>query len=137
MAQLTPYSPLTVADALATAAVSEARLVAGARGLTRRVRTVGVLDVEDLDGLRPDELVLSSAYPLLDVDLLALGGRLEDGSTSGLGVKPRGYWTRMPPELSAAGESVALPLLELPPGPFDELVNPLLGTIADRQAEGL
>jgi purine catabolism regulator len=137
MPPLTPYSPLTVADALAEPVMSDARLVAGARGLSRRVRTVGVLDVEDLDGVRSDEFVLSSAYPLLDLDLLKLVARLEDASISGLGVKTEGYWERMPAELSAACESVDLPLLQLPPGPFDELVNPLLGTIADRQAEGL
>jgi purine catabolism regulator len=137
MAHVTPYSPLTVAAALAEPAMSDARLVAGARGLSRRVRAVGVLDVADLDGVRADELVLSSAYPLLSVDLLQLVERLEAGSIAALGVKTEGYWDRMPPELSAAAESVDLPLLELPPGPFDELVNPLLTAIADRQAEGL
>jgi purine catabolism regulator len=137
MAQVTPYSQLTVAGALAEPAMSDARLVAGARGLSRRVRTVGVLDVEDLDGVRADEFVLSSAYPLLSVDLQELVERLEARSISALGVKTEGYWERMPPELSAAAEAVDLPLLQLPPGPFDELVNPLLATIADRQAEGL
>jgi len=137
MAEVTPYGPLTMAAALADPALAGARLVAGARGLSRRVRAVGVLDVEDLDGVRADELVLCSAYPLLEVDLPRVVERLESASVSGLGVKTQGYWDRMPPELSAACEALDLPLLQLPPGPFDEIVNPLLATIADRQAEGL
>jgi purine catabolism regulator len=137
MADPLPYSPLTVAAALAEPALEDARLIAGARGLGRRVRTVGVLDVEDLEGVRADQFVLSSAYPLLSQDLMELVDRLHRASISALGVKTAGFWERMPPELSAAAESVDLPLLQLPPGPFDDLVNPLLAAIADRQAEGL
>ena len=137
IAELTPYSPLTVAAALGEPALNAARLVAGGRGVSRRVRTVGVLDVQDLDGVRADELVLSSAYPLLDVELPELAARLDAAAVSGLGVKTEGYWERMPPELAAACEALELPLLELPPGPCDEMVTPLLATIADRQAEGL
>ena len=36
-----------------------------------------------------------------------------------------------------AADRLGLPLLELPPGPFDDLVNPLLAAIAGRQAEEL
>jgi purine catabolism regulator len=137
MTEATPYSPLTVASALDEPALSDARVVAGARGLSRRVRTVGVLDVEDLDGVRADELVLSSAYPLLEADLQGLVERLDGASAAALGVKTQGYWEDMPDELAAACESVELPLLEVPAGAFDEIVNPLLTAIADRQAEGL
>jgi purine catabolism regulator len=137
MAEPVPYSPLTVAAALADPSLGEARLIAGARGLDRRVSTVGVLDLEDLDGVRRDQFVLSSAYPLLSEDLMLLVDRLQRASVSALGVKTAGFWERMPPELSAAAEAADLPLLQLPPGPFDDLVNPLLAAIADRQAEGL
>jgi purine catabolism regulator len=137
MAEPVPYSPLTVAAALADPALGDARLIAGARGLGRRVSTVGVLDVDDLESVRADQFVLSSAYPLLGEDLMLLVERLQRGSVSALGVKTAGFWERMPPELSAAAEAADLPLLQLPPGPFDDLVNPLLAAIAERQAEGL
>jgi purine catabolism regulator len=137
MAEPAPYTLLTVATALAEPALEGARLIAGARGLSRRVRTVGVLDVEDLEAVRADQFVLSSAYPLLSQDLMELVDRLQRASISALGVKTAGFWDRMPPELSAAAEQADLPLLQLPPGPFDDIVNPLLAAIADRQAEGL
>jgi purine catabolism regulator len=126
-----------MSSALQEPALRQSRLVAGARGLARRVRTVGVLDLDDLDAVRTDQLVLSSAYPLLKTGHLDLVEHLAAASVSGLGVKIDGYWDAMPPELAAAAESVDMPLLELPPGPFEDIVNPLLATIVDRQAEGL
>ncbi len=132
-----PYTPLTVEAALAEPALAEVRVVAGGAGLSRAVRSVGVLDVEDLAGVAADQFVLSSAYPLMTADTGVLLGRLAEQSASALGVKSEGYWRKMPGPLVMAADRLGLPLLELPPGPFDDLVNPLLAAIAGRQAEEL
>ena len=58
-------------DALNLPALDGARVLAGATGLGRRVRYVNVMEVPDiLDWVKPDELLLTTAYPLRDDDTL-------------------------------------------------------------------
>jgi purine catabolism regulator len=128
---------LTVGHLLEGASLAAARVVAGFEGLGRPVDKVGVLELADLQNVQVGQLVLTSAYPLLDTDLGALVETLAVNGAAGLGVKLAGYWQEMPAELRAAATHYGLPLLELPPGRFEDLVNPVLATVADRQAESL
>jgi purine catabolism regulator len=129
--------PLTVAAALRETALSEAQLVAGASSLDRLVEGVAVLDVADLDAVLPHQLVLVSAYALLETPLERLVRELARRRASALGVKLDPYWSEMPEELVAAAEAAALPLIALPQGRFEDLVNPLLSAIVERQASVL
>ena len=131
------YRSLTVGEAVADPALAGARVVAGLDGLAREVADVGVLDLGEMDALRPGQLVLSNAYPLQEVDLQDLWGRLVAAGVSAFGVKLSGFWTEMPADLVAAADAAHVPLLELPPGRFEELVNPVLTAVAERQAERL
>jgi PucR family transcriptional regulator, purine catabolism regulatory protein len=128
---------LTVRQALGHPCLVEARAVAGHHGLERPVERVGVLDVTDLDAVQGGELVLTNAYALLSFDLSALVDRLWRSGASALGVKLSGYWAEVPEALARPADDHGFPLLVLPEGPFDEIVNPLLAAIADRQTEAL
>jgi purine catabolism regulator len=132
-----PTGPLTVAAALRETPLRDARVAAGERGLERRVELVAVLDPGELNALRPATLVLSNAHPLRRIDIGRLVGRLADAGVSALGVKPDAVWTGAPPDLLAACEARGLPLLLLPAGRFEALVNPVLEAIAGRQSERL
>jgi purine catabolism regulator len=127
----------TIRQALGHPCLARATLVAGHQGLGHPVDRVGVLDVTDLDAVNAGGLLFTNAYALLSVDLAELVHRLVERGVGGLGVKLSGYWAEMPEALVAAADRVGLPLLVLPEGPFDELVNPLLAAIADRQTESL
>jgi purine catabolism regulator len=131
------YTPLTVADALADPALAGTRVVAGTAGLAREIADVGVLDLGEVDALRPGQLVLSSAYPLQETRLEHLFQAFRRARVCAFGVKMSGFWTDMPAELVAASDAAELPLLELPPGRFEDIVNPVLKAIAERQAERL
>lgn len=127
----------TVAEVLTLPAMEGASIVAGERGLSHPVEAVGVLDVTDPDCLQINQLVLSSVYPLRDIDLERLLPTLSAKGASAIGLKLSGYWPEVPESLVVAANQLGLPLLILPEGPFDDLVNPLLAATAGRQAERL
>jgi purine catabolism regulator len=129
--------PLTVAGALRETPLRGARVAAAARCLERPIDLVAVLDPGELDALRPATLVLSNAHPLRRLDLRRLVAQLADAGVSALGVKPDRVWTGAPGDLVAACEARGLPLLLLPEGRFEALVNPVLEAIAERQSERL
>jgi PucR family transcriptional regulator, purine catabolism regulatory protein len=133
----TAMGRLTVAAALRETPLSGAVVAAGERGLDRRIETVGVLDVGELDALRPDQLVLSNAHPLRALNLSRLVEQLAEARVSAFGVKPGEVWAGLPDDLVEACETRGLPLLMLPPGRFETIVNPVLEAIVERQGERL
>jgi purine catabolism regulator len=127
-------APLTVAAALCYEPLQEARVVAGKSGLSRPVASVAVLDPGDLDAVRRRQLVFVNAYALLGTDVAAIVKGLAAREASGFGVKLDPYWASMPEPLIRSADELELPLLELPPGRFGDIINPLLSAIVDRQA---
>jgi purine catabolism regulator len=127
----------TVGGALREPCLRGAVVGGGAPGLGRPGEAVGVLDVSDLEGVQSNEFLVSNAYPLREMDLGQLVTDLVKREASALGIKLSEYWGQVPAELLRAAEALAFPLLVLPEGPFDEIVNPLLSAIAARQMESL
>ncbi|MGH2655418.1 MAG: PucR family transcriptional regulator [Actinomycetota bacterium] len=127
----------TVEQALTLPCLEAARVVAGLEGVGRAVEGVGVLDVTDFEGVQPHQLVLSNAYPLLNLDLADLIERLDQSRAAGLALKLSEYWSEVPNALVEAADEVSFPVLLMPEGPFDEIVNPLLTAIAGHQLETL
>jgi purine catabolism regulator len=128
-------------DALVLPALSRARVLAGAAGLGRPVRYVNVMEVPDiLDWVKPDELLLTTAYPLRDdrAALADLVPRLADRGLAGLAVKPARYLDQVPSVMLDAADRLAFPLLELPPETaLADIINAVLGLILNAQASRL
>ena len=109
----------TVADVLALSQVRKAEptVVAGARGLDRRVRWAHVSELADIAGLlRGGELILTTgvALPSEDADLAAYVADLDNVGVAGLVVElGRRYATALPPSLVRAAEGRGLPLVAL------------------------
>jgi PucR family transcriptional regulator, purine catabolism regulatory protein len=127
-----------VSEVLGLAPLSQARVVAGAAGLGRIVRSVNVMEVPDiLDWVKPDELLLTTAYPLRE-DPAALANlipRLVDHGLAGIAIKPTRYISSIPAGMSTEAERLAFPLIELPPpASFNEIIGAILSVILDRQA---
>lgn len=122
-------------------ALRGARVVAGEAGLDRRVRRVNVMEVPDiLRWVQADELLLTTAYPLRDDRaaltelVLGLAGR----GLAGLALKPARYIETIPPEMLAAADRLAFPLVELPgDASFNEIINAVLTVILNAQASRL
>ncbi len=121
--------------------LARARVVGGDDGLRRPVRGVNVMEVPDiLDWVKPDELLLTTGYPLRD-DPVALGAlipRLAERGLAGIAIKPRRYIKQIPASMIDAANQHAFALIELPPeASFNEIINSVLTVILDVQAARL
>src|SRR5689334_1226072 len=135
---MTPGVPLR--EALALPALRNVRVLAGGGGLGRAVRYVNVMEVPDiLDWVKPDELLLTTAYPLRDdrAALADLVPRLADRGLAGLAVKPARYLDAVPVVMLEAAERLGFPLLELPPETaLADIINAVLSLILNARSSG-
>ena len=132
---------IALSDLLKVPTLARARVVGGHHGLRRRVRGVNVMEVPDiLDWVKPDELLLTTAYPLRDdpVALDALIPRLAERGLAGIALKPGRYIRTIPASMIEAADQHAFPLIELPSeASFNEIINSVLTVILDVQAARL
>ena len=132
---------VSLREMLVLPALAHARVVGGAGGLDHPVRQVNVMEVPDiLDWVTPDELLLTTAYPLRDDPpaLLALIPRLAERGLAGLAIKPTRYIAAIPAAMIAEADRLDFPLLELPPETsFNDIITGVLTAILDRQAARL
>lgn len=129
---------ITIGRALDLPPLRHARVLAGGAGLERRVRNVNVMEVPDiLPWVQPDELLLTTAYPLRD-DRAALGTLVPELSAKGLAgiaVKPDRYLDEIPATMLAAADACGFPLIELPPeSSFNEIISAVLSVILNEQS---
>jgi purine catabolism regulator len=132
---------IALSELLKVPTLARARVVGGHDGLHRPVRGVNVMEVPDiLDWVKPDELLLTTAYPLRDdpVALDALIPRLSERGLAGIALKPGRYIKAIPASMVEAADRHAFPLIELPPeASFNEIINSVLTVILDVQAARL
>jgi purine catabolism regulator len=131
-------SGVTVREVLGLAALRGARVVAGQSGLERPVRQVNVMEVPDiLSWVKPDELLLTTAYPLRD-DRAALGElipNLAARGLAGMAIKPARYIDSIPTAMAEAADRLSFPLIELPPDAvLGEIINSVLSAVLNDQA---
>ncbi|MDF9843517.1 MULTISPECIES: PucR family transcriptional regulator [unclassified Paenibacillus] len=108
---------LTVEEALSIYPLSEAKLIAGARGKHRIVKSINVMDAPDIsDWIKEGEMLLTTAYLIKDSleDASALLQTLNRRGSSALGIKLGRFWDTVPEELIAEAETLNFPLIELP-----------------------
>src|SRR5437867_869548 len=131
-------SGVPLRDTLALPALRNARVLAGAAGLGHAVRYVNVMEVPDIiDWVKPDELLLTTAYPLRDdrAGLADLVPSLAERGLAGLAVKPARYLDAVPQVMLTAADRLGFPLLELPAETvLADIINAVLGLILNAQA---
>jgi PucR family transcriptional regulator, purine catabolism regulatory protein len=127
-----------VADVLGLAPLANARLVAGRGGLARVVRSINIMEVPDiLDWVKPDELLLTTAYPLREdpAAIEELIPHLVEHGLAGMAIKPTRYIGAIPEPMIADADRLNFPLIELPPpASFNEIIGAVLGVILDVQS---
>ena len=128
---------VSLADVLQLPPFARARVVGGRAGLARPVRAVNVMEVPDiLDWVKPDELLLTTAYPLRDdpVALDALVPRLAERGLAGIAIKPARYIETIPTGMIQAADRYDFPLIELPPdASFNEIIQAVQTVILNNQ----
>lgn len=130
---------ITVREALQFQALKDAVLVAGAAGLDRVITSVNIMEVPYIDRfVKENELLLTTTYPIREdpgvqerlVPMLAGRG------LAALAIKPVAPWLpEVPAIMARQAEELAFPLIQLPPNAsFNEIINPILTEILNRQA---
>ena len=128
-------------ELLQTPSLSNAKVVAGAAGLSRLVARLNVMEVPDIQSwVKPDELLLTTGYPLrehpqttatLIEDLDALG-------LAGIAIKVGRYLDGIPLDMLVQADRLAFPIIELPDHVgFDDILNECLSVILERHVATL
>lgn len=129
---------ITVAEALRLPCMSDARLLAGAGGVERRIRGVNVMeDANIVRWMRGGELLLTTGYTVREdpSQLGRLVPALAERELAGLAIKLGLYVQELPEAVRAEAERLDFPVVGLPARlMFDDVLSQVLGTILNRQA---
>jgi purine catabolism regulator len=129
---------LPLRDVLQAPTLLDARLLAGAQGLDRLVQRLNVMELPDiLPWVKPDELWLTTGYPLLHAPdgLPDLVHELNSRHLAGLAIKIGPYVNEIPAEMLAEADRLGFPIIQLPADlSFDDVINQVLTGILNRQA---
>jgi purine catabolism regulator len=129
---------ITVHEALLLPALKEAVLVAGKAGVDRVIASVNMMEVPDiLNFVKKDEFIVTTTYPIRDNPEAQerLIPNLVNKGVAALAIKPVFYSDEIPPLMVRQAEDLGFPLIQLPKNAsFNEILNPVLGEILNRQA---
>ena len=129
---------ITVREALHLPAFRDAILVAGAGGLDRTITSVNVMEVPEIwRWAKPNELLVSTTYPIKDdpAAQATLVQELANRGLAALAIKPVLYDNRVPEAMIIQADERSFPLIQLPTAAaFDDIINPVLAEILNRQA---
>ncbi len=129
---------ITVADALQMEALKDAVLVAGEKGKNRIIKSINIMEVPDIQRfIKKDELLVTTTYPIRN-DKRAqqnLIPTLVHHGVAALAIKPVFYGNVVPQFMIQQADKAGFPIISLPRNAsFNEILNPVLGEILNRQA---
>lgn len=132
---------VTVEQILRLGALSQARVLAGRRGLDRPVASVTVGEVPDIaDWLSGGEIVLSTMFALTnDTDRQRdFCRRIMAAGASALFVKPKRFVGSFPPDILEIAEKRDFPIVEVPPEiRWTRIMQEAMEVLINRQASML
>lgn len=132
---------LTVAEALNIFPLSKGKLVAGATGVTRVIRSLNLMDAPDIwNWIKPGEMLFSTAFAIRDSteSFLLLLQKLDERGSAGLGIKLGRYWKQIPREVIEEADRLQFPLIELPfEFTFSDQINALFEEQFERNTRKL
>lgn len=115
---------------------SEARLVAGYKGINRRVSTANIQEVPYVERwLKGGEILFTSGYAFKSTDSgCRMMERLNEVGIAALAIKPGQYLNRIPLEMINLSNEIGLPLFELPPDlPYMDCIIAIFEHITQEQ----
>ena len=128
-------------ELLQTPSLSNAKVVAGAAGLSRLVARLNVMEVPDIQSwVKPDELLLTTGYPLREhpQTTSSLIEDLDARGLAGIAIKVGRYLDGIPLDMLVQADRLAFPIIELPDQVgFDDILNECLSVILERHVATL
>lgn len=132
---------LTVNEALGIYPLSEAKLVAGAQGGARIIKSVNVMDAPDIaEWIKSGELLFTTAFVMKDSEdeAVMLLRKLHERGCAGLGIKLGRFWEHIPNQIVEEANHLGLPLIELPfQFTFSDQMNALFKAEYERNTKTL
>jgi len=129
---------ITVRELLLLPAMKRAELIAGGEGLDRAITSVNIMEVPDIARfIKGNELLLTTTYPIKDDQIAQrnLIHNLVKANVAALAIKPAFYGNEVPTVMVEMANALHFPLIRLPAdASFNEILNPVLGEILNRQA---
>lgn len=108
---------LTLQEALSIYPLSEAKLVAGAQGTSRILKSINIMDAPDIaDWVKAGEMVFTTGFLFKDRpdEAIALIHRLNHRGCVGIGIKLGRFWENIPEEVIDEANKIQFPILVLP-----------------------
>lgn len=128
---------ITVDEMLSLPALANAQLVAGKKGINRKIVSVNMMEVPNIAPyVKPDELIITTLYPIrenksLQIELIH---SLVKKGVSVLLIAPAFTDNQIPQFMIEQANQMDFPIVKLPvDAPFNEIINPILEEILDRQ----
>lgn len=128
---------ITVREALTIGILKQARVLAGAKGLSRVIEHVDVIEMPDIKKwVRPNIFFLTSFYAVKDdlaaqVDLVRL---IAESGGAGLAVDAHSFLKGVPREVIEVAEAHNFPLLELSDeGGYIDIITPLMEVVLSQR----
>lgn len=132
---------LKLSDLFKLPAYQNIRILAGHAGLQRQVQSINMMDAPDImDYLKPDELLLTTAYAIRDrpEELLRLVRHMAASQCAGLGIKTKRFLDEIPKSVLELADEIHFPIIELPlHPPLGELLQESLSYIMEKRNEEL
>ena len=132
---------VSLRELLETPSLSKAKVVAGARGLSRLVARLNVMEVPDIQAwVKPDELLLTTGYPLREhpQTTSTLIEDLDAKGLAGIAIKVGRYLDGIPTDMLVQADRLDFPIIELPDQVgFDDILNECLSVILERHVATL
>lgn len=128
---------ITVRDLLKLDILKNSKVLAGSKGLNRRIVKVNIMEVPDIvDWVEENEFILTTAYSMRnDVSQLEeLIYNLNNKGVSGIGIKTKRYIDEVPKSVLEIGSNLNFPIIDIPYEiSFSEIITPALSEIINSQ----
>jgi purine catabolism regulator len=132
---------ITIEEALTIFPLSEGKLVAGAKGVSRVISSLNLMDAPDITNwMKAGELLLTTGYAIKDSpeEFVKLLQSLNERESSGLGIKLGRYWKEIPQVVINEANRLHFPLIELPfEYTFSEQITALFQSQFERNTKKL
>lgn len=132
---------ITVEEALKVYPLSEGKIVAGIKGISRVISALNLMDAPDISNwIKEGELLLTTGYAIKDSpeDFVLLLQNINKRGSAGLGIKLGRYWKEIPEIVLEEANRLQIPLIELPfKFTFSEQITALFQSQFERNTKKL
>lgn len=127
---------INVATAMNIGALNQCKVVAGSKGMDKKIEYVTIMEVPDvINWLKGGDILLTSLYPIKDDEeaLRNLVAELNKKGSSGLAIKTSRYFEQIPEVILAEGNRLNFPIIEVEKNiPYLDIITPLMTKILEK-----